>query len=148
MGTRRGLPDRAAGAWAYVAPPIDLVVNNSYVLSGLVGLGWLLAMLALEDQIRHVGEIAAIHRFVAWITDRSMSIYLWHTLALVLAFYLVGVPNSPGQYIILAAVFAGAVGVDRSRPSARSNHSARDARVVFRRCVPCRSCSSSSRSRW
>ena len=96
----------AAGAWAYVAPPIDWVVNNSYVLSGLVGLGWLLAMLALEDQIRHVGEIAAIHRFVAWITDRSMSIYLWHTLALVLAFYLVGVPNSPGQYIILAAVFA------------------------------------------
>ena len=96
----------AAGAWAYVAPPIDWVANNSYVLSGLVGLGWLLAMLALEDQLRHVGEIAAVQRFVAWVTDNSMSIYLWHTLALVLAFYLVGVPNSPGQYIILAAVFA------------------------------------------
>ena len=95
-----------AGAWAYVAPPIDWVVNISYVLSGLVGLGWLLAMLALEDQLRHVGEIAAIRRFVAWITDNSMSIYLWHTLALVLAFYVVGVPSSPGQYIILAAVFA------------------------------------------
>ena len=89
-----------------MAPPIDWVANNSYVLSGLVGLGWLLAMLALEDQLRHVGEIAAVQRFVAWVTDNSMSIYLWHTLALVLAFYLVGVPNSPGQYIILAAVFA------------------------------------------
>ncbi|HEY5875573.1 MAG TPA: serine hydrolase, partial [Ilumatobacteraceae bacterium] len=96
----------AAGTWAYAAPPIDWVVNNSYVLSGLVGLGWLLVMLALEDQLRHVGEITAIRRFVGWITDSSMSIYLWHTVALVLAFYLVGVPNSPGQYIILAAVFA------------------------------------------
>ena len=76
----------AAGVWVYVAPPIDWVANNSYVLSGLVGLGWLLAMLALEDQLRHVGDIAAVQRFVAWVTDNSMSIYLWHTSALVLAF--------------------------------------------------------------
>ena len=45
---------------------------------------WLLVMLALEDQLRHLGEISAIKRFVGWIAGNSMSIYLWHTLALVL----------------------------------------------------------------
>ena len=130
-----------AGAWAYVAPPIDWVANISYVLSGLVGLGWLLAMLALEDQLRHVGEIAAIRRFVAWITDNSMSIYLWHTLALVLAFYVVGVPSSPGQYIILAAVFV-CCWRRSSRPCAPSSRSARHAGAgTVQDCAACRSCS-------
>ncbi|MET0908914.1 MAG: acyltransferase family protein, partial [Ilumatobacteraceae bacterium] len=95
----------AAVAAAFVAPPIDMVVNNSYVLLGLVGLSWLLVMLALEDQLRHLGEIPAIKRFVGWIAGNSMSIYLWHTLALVFAYYIVGAPTSPGQYVILAAVF-------------------------------------------
>ena len=66
---------------------------------------WLLVMLALEDQLRHLGEIAAIRGFVGWIAGNSMSIYLWHTLALVFAYYIVGAPNSPGQYVILTAVF-------------------------------------------
>lgn len=91
-------------AWALATHPIDWVVNNSYVLTGFVGLSWLLLMLALEDQLRHLGDIHAIRRFVGWITDNSMSIYLWHTLALVFAYYLVGVPDSPGQYVILAGV--------------------------------------------
>jgi cellulose synthase (UDP-forming) len=92
-------------AAALVSPPIDRVVNNSYVLLGLVGLAWLLVMLAMEDQMRHLGTLPALKRFVGWITDGSMSIYLWHTLALVFAYYVVGAPTSPGQYVILAAVF-------------------------------------------
>ena len=98
----------AVGA-AFVAPPIDWVVNNSYVLLGLVGLAWLLVMLALEDQLRHLGEIPAISRFVGWIAGNSMSIYLWHTLALVFAYYIVGAPTSPGQYVILSAVFVALI---------------------------------------
>jgi cellulose synthase (UDP-forming) len=96
----------AAGVGAaLMSPPIDWVVNNSYVLLGLVGLSWLLVMLAMEDQMRHLGSLPALKRFVGWITDGSMSIYLWHTLALVFAYYIVGAPTSPGQYVILASVF-------------------------------------------
>jgi CubicO group peptidase (beta-lactamase class C family) len=95
----------AAVAWAIAFPPADWVVNNSYVLFGLVGLAWLCGLLALEDHLRHIGEIAPIRRFVGWITDRAMSIYLWHTVALVFAYQLVGAPRSLAHYVMLGAVF-------------------------------------------
>lgn len=90
---------------AFVQRPPDLVVNNSYLLFGLVGLTWLMAMLAVEDHLRHLGDIPAIARLVRWMTDGAMSIYLWHTLALVLSFWLVGIPDSPGEYLVLSGVF-------------------------------------------
>lgn len=95
----------AAVLVAIVQPPTDNVVNNSYVLFGLVGLAWLFAMLGLEDHLRHLGQVAAIRTFVRWITNGAMSIYLWHTLALILAYHLVGAPNSLGAYAMLAGVF-------------------------------------------
>ncbi len=106
---------RIAGAVLFLAgaiavamwrPPVDMVVNNSAAIFGLVGLAWLLAMLAVEDQLRALGNIPAIGRFVGWITDNAMTIYLWHTLVLVVVFYLVGAPASLGQYVIFAVVFS------------------------------------------
>ncbi len=96
----------AAVAVAMLHPPTDMVVNNSFLLSGLVGLAWLMAMLAIEDHLRHLGEIPAIRAFVGWITNGAMSIYLWHTLALVLAYYVVGAPRSLGDHVVLIGVFA------------------------------------------
>ncbi len=94
-----------AVVWAVLFPPTDGVVNNSYVLFGLVGLAWLCALLAIEDHLRHVGSIPAIAAFVGWITDSAMSIYLWHTMALVVAYHIVGAPTSLGHYAVLAGVF-------------------------------------------
>ena len=39
-------------------------------------------------------------------TRWAMSIYLWHTLVLVLAFYVVGVPSSVGEVVRFVGVFA------------------------------------------
>ncbi|MEL6890733.1 MAG: serine hydrolase [Actinomycetota bacterium] len=89
-----------------VVRPTDMVVNNSYVLFGLVGLAWLAAMLGLEDHLRHLGELPAIRAFVGWITSRAMTIYLWHTFALIVAYRLVGAPTSLGSYAMLGAMFA------------------------------------------
>lgn len=96
----------SAVAWALITPPTDMVVNNSYVLFGLVGLGWLCTLLAIEDHLRHLGTIPPLDRLVGWITTNAMSIYLWHTLALVFAYTIVGAPNSLGHYVVLGAVFA------------------------------------------
>ncbi len=96
----------SAVAWALVFPPADWVVNNSYVLFGLVGLAWLAGLLAMEDHLRHLGNIPAIRRFVGWITGNAMTIYLWHTLALVFAYRLVGAPDSLAHYLVLGCVFA------------------------------------------
>lgn len=90
---------------AAVQRPADMVVNNSFLLFGLLGLAWLMAMLAAEDHLRHLGEIPAIARLVKWVADGAMSIYLWHTLGLVLAFWIVGIPDSPGEYLVLSGVF-------------------------------------------
>lgn len=96
----------SAVIWATTQRPGDLVVNNSYVLFGLVGLAWLFALLTIEDHLRHLGQIPAIAAFVSWITNNAMTIYLWHTMALVFAYYLVGAPGSLATYALLAAVFA------------------------------------------
>ncbi len=96
----------AAVSWAVVFPPADLVVNNSYVLFGLVGLAWLGLLLAIEDHLRHLGSVPAIAAFVGWITGSAMTIYLWHTLAIVVAYSVVGAPGTLGEYLMLLAVFA------------------------------------------
>lgn len=96
----------AAVAWALISPPTDMVVNNSYVLFGLVGLAWLCGLLAVEDHLRRLGEIPSIKAFVGWITKWAMSIYLWHTLALVFAYRVVGGPNSLAHWVLFGAVFA------------------------------------------
>ncbi len=93
-------------AYALFFPPAEWVVNNSYVLFGFVGLAWLSGLLAMEDHLRHIGSIPAIKRFVGWITNNAMTIYLWHTLALVLAYRVVGAPTSLAHYLVLGAVFA------------------------------------------
>lgn len=96
----------AAVVWAVAFPPVGWVVNNSYVLFGLVGLAWLCGLLAVEDHLRHLGQIPALQRFVNWITDNAMTIYLWHTLGLVFAYQLIGAPGSLAHYVLLGGVFA------------------------------------------
>ncbi len=90
--------------WAVLFPPTGWVVNNSYVLFGLVGLAWLAALLAVEDQLRHLGEIPPIRRLVDWFTDNAMSIYLWHSLAIVFTYQLIGAPRSLGDFLVFGGV--------------------------------------------
>lgn len=88
-----------------VAPPPGMVVNNSNVSMALVGLCWLIALLLFEDEVRHVSSIPAVNRVLVWVSGRSMTIYLWHTLVICVTYYVVGMPASLGGYLVFAAVF-------------------------------------------
>lgn len=89
----------------WVAPPADMVVNNSNVSMALVGMCWLLVIALFEEPLRHFGSIAAVSRVLRWVTDRSMTVYLWHTLAICVTYALVGPPSGLTGSLIFTALF-------------------------------------------
>ncbi len=89
----------------WVAPPTDMVVNNSNVTMALVGMCWLLVMALFEEPLRHFGSIAAVTRVLRWVTDRSMTVYLWHSLAICVTYALVGPPSGLTGSAIFVVVF-------------------------------------------
>jgi CubicO group peptidase (beta-lactamase class C family)/peptidoglycan/LPS O-acetylase OafA/YrhL len=73
----------ATAAWALARPPAGGVVNNSPVLLLTVGWTWLWAFLALEPQLRSLGSGRRTSPLVSWLSRRSLTVYLWHTTAIV-----------------------------------------------------------------
>jgi len=94
----------AAVTW--IAPPTNMVVNNSNVTMALVGLCWLCAVILFEDHFRLIGEIPGVNRFFGWIASNSMTVYLWHTAVMCVAFTVAGTPSSPQDVGLLALLFA------------------------------------------
>ncbi len=76
------------GAVGYVAwtGPSDLVVNNHYPLLVLVGVGWLGLFLAAERWIAGLVGRRGTGPVVYWLGRRSLTVYLWHPVAIVGAF--------------------------------------------------------------
>ena len=68
---------------ALLARPQDWVVNNSHMLHLVVGGGWLAFALALRSPITRLASLPAPAAFVRGIGRRSLSIYLWHTAAVI-----------------------------------------------------------------
>lgn len=93
----RSLPRRklAVGALAAVGATAGYVavaglspggVNESYAAVGFTGLAWLLAAGAAEMPIRRVAERRRIRQATAAVTRRAVTIYLWHPVAIVVAY--------------------------------------------------------------
>ena len=89
--TRRGWLALAvvAGAGAVVwrlTQPVPLgVVNNSHPLHLLVGTGWLAAALAGQHTLARLGASRLLGPAVRAIGRRALTIYLWHTAAIIVA---------------------------------------------------------------
>ncbi len=101
----------AAGLATVLAPPVDHVVNNSYLLSALVGLAWLFLTLAFEEPLRRVSATRVLHGVVRRMTTSSMTIYLWHTVAICTTYWLVGTPRSLAGYVVFAGVLIATTAV-------------------------------------
>jgi CubicO group peptidase (beta-lactamase class C family) len=75
----------AAAAWRLTQPVPLGVVNNSHPLHLFVGTAWLAAALAAEKPLARLGASRLGHRPVRAIGSRALTIYLWHTTAIIVA---------------------------------------------------------------
>jgi CubicO group peptidase (beta-lactamase class C family)/peptidoglycan/LPS O-acetylase OafA/YrhL len=91
-----------AAAWCTSQPLIGSVVNNSYPAHFLVGAAWLFAFLVWEPTLRKGTSVRCIGPVVRWMTQRSLTVYLWHTTAIVCAHTLLDkfVPNAPSLLVL------------------------------------------------
>ncbi len=89
--TRRGwlalavVAGAGAVAWRLTQPVPLGVVNNSHPLHLFVGLGWLAAALAVQRPLARLGASRLLGPPVRAIGRRALTIYLWHTAAIIVA---------------------------------------------------------------
>ena len=89
--TRRGwvvlavLAALAAAAWRLTQPVPLGVVNNSHPLHLFVGAAWLATALAAERPLARLGASRLGRRPVRAIGARALTLYLWHTTAIIVA---------------------------------------------------------------
>ncbi|HYN73423.1 MAG TPA: serine hydrolase [Nakamurella sp.] len=117
-GAIAGLDRRARLEWAaigggaavlwvkFMAPP-TLVVNDSYPLLIFVGIAWLGLFLSVEKWLGQGLTNRWTGPTVRWLGRRSISVYLWHPVAIVGAYWLLSelAPSAP-QIAVLPGVFA------------------------------------------
>ena len=101
----------AAVAWRLTQPVPLGVVNNSHPLHLFVGAGWLAVGLAGRDALGRLAAGRAVGGAIRAIGRRSLTIYLWHTAAIILALNVldrVGLDEGPTRTAgLLALTVAG-----------------------------------------
>ena len=96
----------AAALWLTTQPTPGRVVNDSHPAHLLVGAMWLLLAMATQRQLGWLAQRRGIARIVRFLTRRSLTIYLWHSAAIVLAYHALDrlQPNFPKSESVVAIV--------------------------------------------
>ena len=84
----------AAVVWVQFMAPPTLVVNDSYPLLLFVGVAWLGVFLAFEKWIGRATSNRFTAPIIAWLGRRSITVYLWHPVAIVGGYWLLEPPRS------------------------------------------------------
>lgn len=101
----------AAAAWRLNQPVPLGVVNNSHPMHLLVGSAWLCVAFALRHRLAAVARWRPASAALRLLGRRSLTIYLWHTTAIVLALEILDARGSsaPGiRWPAYAAMIIGA----------------------------------------
>jgi CubicO group peptidase (beta-lactamase class C family) len=77
-----------AALWCLTQPLPLHVVNNSHPAHLLVGAAWLCVALAFAGALTRFGAHPSVAPAVRLITQRSLTIYLWHSSAIILSAHL------------------------------------------------------------
>lgn len=78
-----GVAAAGAAAWVALQPVPGMVVNNSHPAHLLVGLAWLGLIMGGRSWLERLARARRSGAAIAWVTQRTMTIYLWHAAALV-----------------------------------------------------------------
>ncbi len=97
----------AAAVWLATQPVPDHVVNDSHPAHLLVGLAWLGAFFTVRPAIERLARTRPAGAAISWVSQRTITIYLWHSTAIIVAYELLrrsGVSFPPGGWVALLLV--------------------------------------------
>jgi CubicO group peptidase (beta-lactamase class C family)/peptidoglycan/LPS O-acetylase OafA/YrhL len=99
----------AAVAWRLTQPVPLGVVNNSHPLHLFVGAGWLALALATQRPLARIGASRFARRPIRAVGARALTIYLWHTAAIIVAVNVLEARNveGPVAYPVALALLTG-----------------------------------------
>lgn len=116
LGTRRwltvaGVSALGAAGWIITQPVPGMVVNNSHPAHLLVGLAWLGVVMAGREWLDRMARAPRAGAAVAWVTQRTMTTYLWHAAALVITRHALGRPGELPAGVWSVGLVAGTAAV-------------------------------------
>lgn len=137
----------ATVAWVSTQPVPDMVANDSHPAHALVGVAWLALAFACEPRLRALACRPLVAAAVRTVNRRSLTIYLWHSLAVVGAYRIVSslgadLPWGARPVLVLAgtalitAALVGVFGPLEDRAAGRRSERRAPATVRPRRVVP------------
>ena len=103
----------ASVTWVVVPPPGG-VVNDSHVIHMLVGTSVLCAALAAAGPLRRLAELPGLRPTVDLMGQRSLTIYLWHSMAIAGSLWLLaalGVDAGGSGALLYALLVVGGTGM-------------------------------------
>lgn len=90
-------------------PADDGVVNHSYPALFTTGIAWLAVALLARPFLRRIPDVPVLGSTLYWMTRRAMSIYLWHSPAIVGAYALAAQLDTPADPSLILAITVGLV---------------------------------------
>jgi CubicO group peptidase (beta-lactamase class C family) len=110
LGMAAGGSVLAAGWW-FTQPVPGGIVNNSHPMHLFVGVTWLAIVMAAQGALRVVAHHRVSRPVVRFLSQRSLTVYLWHTTAIVAALWFVNrsarLPTGAWTVSYLVLIVAG-----------------------------------------
>lgn len=101
------------GAVAWIATqPVPLgVVNNSHPAHLFVGAAWLSVLFAARGPISRVAERRTPRLVVDWVSQRTMTVYLWHSTAIILTYQALSLHRAYPTGVYAALMIGGMLSI-------------------------------------
>ena len=102
----------AGAAWVITQPVPERVVNDSHPAHLFIGFAWLAVFMAVAPLIERLASASFVGDVIRTINSRSLTIYLWHSTAIILGYHLlwnVETPLPRGLFTasVVGLMFAG-----------------------------------------
>lgn len=108
-----GLLSAGAATWWCLTEPVPgNVVNDSHPAHLFVGLGWLSAFFVARPLIERAAALRPVHALIGGISQRTITIYLWHSTAVIISFEVlrrVDMSFPPGGWVVALLLWTAGI---------------------------------------